>query len=297
MIEKDYIYEMDIEVADLDENGILKPNAYQALFARLAEKHLVAVDLNVDVTLQFHLAWALVSMVFEINNTVKGCMKLFATTWHSQRRGPFFRRELVFKNKDGTIMFQGSTFSVLLDVESRSVYRKKELPFHVHAPIEEFTCTASPTYKGNPLLHEIERRIVRNSHIDWLGHMNNCKYGEFAHDILTDKECKNLDHLTRMEIYFISELRKNDSFSLWKLNEYSKQVKENIQITQHNQYTVDVERTDSIDDSDSIIINNSNKENPIFVKEENEPFYEFIHVRGINETCGTISFDISLTFS
>ena len=216
LVEKDHIYEMEIEVSDLDENGLLKPYAYQALFAHLAEKHLNLLNLNVDMTLTHDLAWALVSMSLEFPMPVKSCMRLFATTWHSQRKGPYFRRELVFRNGDGDVMFQGSTFSVLLDLGNRSVYRKKELPFHVHDPIAEFTIEAFPTVRSQSSYEQVEQRKVRNSHIDPLGHVNNCRYGEFAHDALSEEECRDLRHLRRMDIHFVSELRKGDVFSIWK---------------------------------------------------------------------------------
>lgn len=216
MVEKDHVYEVEIEVSDLDENSLLKPYAYQGLFARLAEKHLNLLNLNVGMTLTHNLAWALVSMSLEFPHPVKNCMRLFATTWHSQRKGPYFRRELVFRNAEGDVMFHGSTFSVLLDMEKRSVYRRKELPFPIHDPIEEYTVEASPTVRNHSAYERTERRTVRNSHIDPLGHVNNCRYGEFAHDALSEDECKGLHRLCRMDIHFISELRKGDSFSIWK---------------------------------------------------------------------------------
>lgn len=216
MVEKDHVYEVEIEVSDLDENSLLKPYAYQALFARLAEKHLNLLNLNVGMTLTHNLAWALVSMSLEFPRPVKNCMRLFATTWHSQRKGPYFRRELVFRNAEGDVMFHGSTFSVLLDMEKRSVYRRKELPFPIHDPIEEYTIEASPTVKSHSNYERTEQRTVRNSHIDPLGHVNNCRYGEFAHDALSEDECRELHRLCRMDIHFVSELRKGDSFSIWK---------------------------------------------------------------------------------
>ncbi len=214
--EKDQVYEVGTEVGDLDENGLLKPYAYQGLFAQIAERHLSQFDLNVDRTLKYNLAWALVSLSLEFRKPVEGSMRLFATTWHSEHRGPFFRRELVFRNAEGEVMFHGSTFSVLLDVEKRSIYRKRELPFPITSPIEDFTIDASPTSKDNPPLAPFGQRDVLNSHIDCLGHVNNCRYGEYAHDALSGEECRNLRNLCRMDIHFISELRKGDTFSILK---------------------------------------------------------------------------------
>ena len=63
---------------------------------------------------------------------------------------------------------------------------------------------------------KIAERKVFNSYIDYLGHVNNCRYGEFAYDAFTDEERQNLARLKRMDFYFLSELRNKDTFSVLK---------------------------------------------------------------------------------
>lgn len=214
--EKDYVYEIETEVTDLNEYNVLKPYAYQKLFAKVAEQHLSSVNANVDTTMKSNLAWVLVSLTFELAKPVEGCVKMFAQTWYSQRKGPYFRREIVFRDGNGEVIFQGSTFSVLLDVEKRTIYRKKELPFTISEPIEEFTIEACPTFKTDMDFCKVDERKVYNSYIDCLGHVNNCRYGEFAYDVFTDEERLKLTKLKRMEFYFLSELRAKDTFSILK---------------------------------------------------------------------------------
>jgi acyl-ACP thioesterase len=214
--EKDLVYEAETELSELNENNILKPYAYQTLFAQIVEQHLNKINANVDVTMRYNLAWALMSLSFELLKPVKGCIKLYANTWYSQRKGPYFSREFEFRNEEGQLMFHGTTFSVLLEVDKRTVFRKRELPFYLHEPIEEFTIKAEPSFTGGCQLHKIAERKVYNSYIDCLGHVNNCRYGEFAYDALTDEECKNLDRLKRMDFFFLHELRPHDNFSILK---------------------------------------------------------------------------------
>lgn len=218
-IEKDYIYEVIPDVSELNENAYLKPYAYQNLFAQIAERHLNKINLNVDTTMKYDLAWVLVSISIEIIKPVKGCIKLFAQTWHSQRKGPYFRRELVFRDEFGNLLFHGTTFSVLLDLNSRTVFRKKEAPFYIGEPTKEFTIEASPSFKTNLVFTEIEKRRVYNSYIDCLGHVNNIRYGEFAYDALNENEKNELGRLERYEIFFLSELRCNDVFSVQRVKD------------------------------------------------------------------------------
>lgn len=216
IVERDHVYTVETEVSDLDECGLLKPHAYQKLFARIAEDHLNLLALNVAATLRHQLAWALVTMSLEIVRPVAGCVRLHATTWYSQRKGPYFRRELVFRDDDGAIAFHGSTFSVLLDVGSRTVFRKKATPFDVGEPFESFTIEAAPSLEKMEGHGRVEVRRVRNSHLDALGHVNNTRYGEFAHDALDEAECRRLAHLGRIDLQFVSELRRDETFSVWK---------------------------------------------------------------------------------
>lgn len=222
--EKDYVYEIETEVSDLNEHNILKPYAYQKIFAKIAEQHLNRINLNVDTTMKSNLAWALVSLSFELVKPVEGCTKMFANTWHAHQKGPYFRRELVFKNENDEVMFQGSTFSILLDVEKRTICRNKELPFSLPEPIEDFTIEAGPTFKTKMEFIKVDERKVYNSYIDCLGHVNNCRYGEFAYDAFTDEEREKLIELKRMDIYFLSELRSKDTFSILKAYEDNRMI-------------------------------------------------------------------------
>ena len=214
--EKDCIYEILTTASYLNQHKQLKPYAYQVLFEQMAERHLSDLGLNVDTTMQYGLAWALISMSLEVTNPIEENMTLYGSTWFSQHKGPYFRRELQFKDETGRLMFQGSTHSVLLDIEKRTVFRKKEPPFPMHQPTELFLVNASPGFKLEAELSPVEHRVVKPSHIDCLGHVNNCRYGEFIYDTFTEAEQENLKNLRRMDIHFLSELRSGDHFTIKK---------------------------------------------------------------------------------
>jgi acyl-ACP thioesterase len=220
--EKEYTYEIESEVSFLNENKILKPYAYQTLFNQVVDKHLNNFNLNVDTTLKYNLAWAIISLSIEIVKPVDSCMKLFASTWHSQKKGPFFRREYIFKNEKGETLFQGSSFSILFDVKNRNIYRSKDCPFHISPPNEKVLIEASPTFKTKADFNKVCDRVVNNSYVDCLGHVNNSRYSEFAYDAFTNDEVSNLKNLKRMDIYFESELRNKDNFSILKAYEDNK---------------------------------------------------------------------------
>ncbi len=217
--EKDCVYELLSTAAYLNQYNQLKPYAYQVLFEQMAERHLFDLNLNVDTTMEYNLAWALISMSIEVVTPIEKSMILYGNTWYSQHRGPYFRRELIFKDGDGRVMFKGSSHSVLFDIEKRSVFRKKEVPFPMHEPTGIFLLEASSGFKMDVDLTAVEERTVQASQIDCLGHVNNCRYGELAYDIFTDEEQENLKNLKRMDINFLSELRAGDQFTMKKAYE------------------------------------------------------------------------------
>lgn len=218
--ETSYIHKLDAEVFYFNENGIMKPSSYQALFAKLAEAHLDVFNSGADITMEYGLAWALISMSIEIKKQSRSGMKFSAYTWYSGKQGPFFRRELVFLDDKEDIMFLGSTFSILLDMETRKVFRKNELPFKLTEPNKTFSVEANHRFKAKPdSLTPCETRKAQSSDLDLLGHVNNRRYGDFAYDALTDDEQRRLSDLKRMDIYFVSEMRKHDSFTMFKAAE------------------------------------------------------------------------------
>lgn len=217
ILETDRIYDLESELSNLNENNLLKPHGYQKLFIQLGDMHLNNIDINVDTTMESNLAWVFTSISMEIVKPVEGIMKLKGRTWHSERKGPLFRREYLFTDENGEVMFKGASFSVLLDMEKRTIYRKKEVPFYISDPINKFTIEAKTNKKVDFDFIKVDERIAYNSYIDCLGHVNNCRYGEFAYDTFTDNEVDNLNNLKRIDIYFRSEIRKKDMFSIYKV--------------------------------------------------------------------------------
>lgn len=216
--EKEQVYELEIPVSDLNETHGLKPYGYQKLFAQAADRHLEFLDLSVDQTMKYGLAWALISLSLEVVRPVRGVGKLYARTWYSQKKGPYFRREMEMLTPQGETAINGVTYSVLLDLEKRSIYRGKELPFPLDPPVEEFLIEATPSFKKHAKvpIKQVEERIVRGSYLDCLGHVNNCRYGEFCYDALSQEEQNCFSDIRRMDFYFLSELRRDDRFVMGK---------------------------------------------------------------------------------
>ena len=102
---------------------------------------------------------------------------------------------------------------------SRKIFRKRAIPFELDAPYETTVLEASPNFKTDVLFSDISERRVFPSQLDRLGHVNNVCYGDFAYDTLSEKEIQRLAELKRIDVYFLSEMRKGDQFTLQRADD------------------------------------------------------------------------------
>ena len=207
-------YSCTVGMDMLNGGGVIKPYGYQALIMDVAERHLREFRLGVDDLLQKGMSWVLVSSSVEIIRPIREEMTLTARTWHSEQDKATFRRELCFTDAQGQPMFHAATFSVLMDIIKRRILRPDRLDWNIGEPHSEFLLEASPKLRFGGEMLPCDRRRVYPSCIDRLGHTNNCRYPEFGYDALTEREISALDRLRRMDVFFKSELRPGEFFTV-----------------------------------------------------------------------------------
>ncbi len=206
-------YSIEIDFSQFDEKGYLKPSGYQSIANSIAERHLLKYNLNFEKLIETGLSWVLLSLTFDIVNPIKGRdAKLIGKTWYSSRKGILHRREITVQSEDGTTMFNCATISTLLDLEKRSIFKGRTFPFELMEPSENLLLEAVSSYKQKHEFEKGDRRLVRRSYIDGLGHVNNSRYSEFCFDTFDDDEA-NLENLHRVELYFASEMRLGQEFT------------------------------------------------------------------------------------
>lgn len=217
--EKDKTYLIEPLFAHFSEKYILKPYGYHHLLNVLANDHLKQTDQGIGVILTEKYAWVLVSMTIEIVEPIVDLKQLLGKTWYAGRRGPFYRREYLIENQAGKVVSKGASYSILMDMSSRSIFRGKELPFKSLKEVNEQLINAEPRLKSDYAFVEISERQVLNSHLDPLGHVNNLRYHEYIYDALSEEEIEKIDKIKRIELYFQKELQKDDQFSISKFTE------------------------------------------------------------------------------
>ena len=209
-IEKVIKYYNDIPLSNYDESGYLKPYGYQCHVEVLIYKHLKKSGLGLGEKLAGFLSWVIISMSIEIVKPVSFQDEIYGVTWHVNRRGPFFRRDFEFYNEKDELVFHGATFSVLIDVDKRTIFTNKELPFDLYEDNLKTTIDAIPNFNAKLDFKEIGVCSVTHSMIDPLGHVNNNKYGELAYNFLDNNEIKKCKEIKRIDMFFHSEMSLND---------------------------------------------------------------------------------------
>ncbi len=211
--ELDHTYKLKVEFAHLDSQGYIKPHGYQHLIGRIVDEHLENYHVDFNSCMEKKFGWVVVSLHFKIEKHVQGCANLHVKTWHSERKRIYFRREVKAFDDAGDVVFLATIYSVLMDLNAQAIHRKEELPFKLVAPHPEITLDVAPVFKQKLEYNNNCERTVLRSYIDAFGHVNNCRYGEFAFDALSDKHA-DLSKLNGFSIYFCSELRLNEIFMI-----------------------------------------------------------------------------------
>lgn len=210
--EEAVVYTYDVNVNMLNGSRVMKPSGYQTLMNDVAEMHLKQINLTIDELAKFGMAWVLISASFEIINPICGTICVQACTWHSEQKGMTFRRDFAFTDQAGNPLFNAATYSVLLDLNTRRIIRPTGLPFDLGKPKKMLAMKASSHLRSKANMSPCDRRKIYPSHIDSIGHTNNCHYSEFVYDAFNENEIDNLLNMSRIDLNFISELKLGDYF-------------------------------------------------------------------------------------
>ncbi len=210
--EKEFIYETYCDISMFDALGTMKPDAYQRIVVGVVERHLSKIELDVERLIKrFGVSWVLLALALDIERHPKPGDILKAKTWHTNRKGASYRRDIIIYDQNGETVAKAASFSSLLDIGSRRICMDKAVHDTIKMPDGEELIEASSRLKlALDSLETKETVAVRPCWIDAVGHVNNLRYGEFAYDNLSDEARKKLSSLSRMEIYFTGELTLGD---------------------------------------------------------------------------------------
>ena len=214
-LEQTYIFRTD--TGTQNENRALTLSALQRIIVVISEEHLENIGLDVPHLMrEYGVSWVLLSISVDIKSPIRDGERLSVRTWHTEKKGVYFRREVEICHPDGSVAAVAATFSSIFDMRTRRLSTDPEV-------LEKVDQLGN----GKELL-DAESRIrikpddfpvvmtqkVMPSWIDSLGHVNNFRYGDLITDALPDEVRAKLGNLSRYEIGFTGELRLGESVEL-----------------------------------------------------------------------------------
>lgn len=214
-------HQINVNFNDFGPNG-LRFYAYPKVLSILSYEHLKETDQGIGVLIKNKYAWAIISMKLTFSKPVKTLTSIFGNTWYSGQKGPYYRREFeVFFNDT---IIKGASYSILLDVNSRTVFRGKKLPFEMLKEVNTFMVDIKTNYRLTHNYHVLSEAVVLHSHIDALGHVNHLKYMEFIYDALNTDLVDKVYSFNTMELFFQKEMVLGDTFSINYFEDSEKMV-------------------------------------------------------------------------
>lgn len=216
-MEPERTYSFRVDTGAQNESGAITLSALQRILVTVSEEHLENIDLDVPRLMKnYGVSWILLSMTVEIKSSILAGEKLTVKTWHTNKKGAYYRRDIEISHENGEVAAVAATFSSIFDMSSRRLCTNDA----VLETVTELGCgrelfDASPRIHIDPKgLPVVLTEKVMPSWIDALGHTNNFRYGDLITDALSEESRKKLKQLKRFELGFTGELRLGDSVEL-----------------------------------------------------------------------------------
>ena len=221
--EKDRAYRILVDNALSGPGCIMRPDSYQRLLILGMEQHRVATGLDVQHLLErFGVSWILLALTVEVRRPLRFNEYLTLHTWGTERERLVFRRELSFLDDGGEEVMAAVKFDGTFDCRSRRICRDEAILSALTLPEGEKLIEAhSRETIDLAEFTEVETRTVPPCYIDLLGHVNNTRYGELIYDAMPAALRPELTHLKRFELYFVHEIRPDDTITLYLREEGS----------------------------------------------------------------------------
>lgn len=207
-----YIDKFTVSDLQCDRFGRLKGSAILWFVQEIAGRHCIGLGTDWDTLAKKGMFWAIIRHRVRINRLPKKGETLRIETWPMPTTRVAYPRNVVAFDEQGNELFRSMSIWVLMDLQTRAmilpgksgvdvagIVRGGELPTpHSLPPVQLENC--------------ISRRVCFTD-LDINGHMNNCRYLDWACDLLPSRFHE--DHsLKDITLGYLSEAREGDDLQL-----------------------------------------------------------------------------------
>ena len=208
------IYSDEFTVTDLqcDRFGRLKMSAICWFVQEMAGRHCNLLGLDWQTLAQRRLFWAIIRHRVQVTRLPRKNERIRLETWPMPTTRVAFPRSVVALDEDGNELFRSVSIWVLMDLDTRAMI----LPGKSGVAVSGLLRGGELASPGS--LHPVQpaqrqQRTVGFTDLDINGHMNNCRYLDWAADLLPSDFHR--DHPIRdFTLSYLSEAREGDGLTL-----------------------------------------------------------------------------------
>ena len=193
----------------LDPFGRVKPSVLLYFAQEVAGQHCQLLQLDWDTLSHQNLFWAVTRHRVQITRLPVRGETITVETWPMPTTRVAFPRNVVAFDQDGNELFRSISIWVLMDTVTRAMILPGKSGVNVPGLLQgsELEMPASIPPAG---LMGGQSRQVRFTDLDINGHMNNCRYLDWAWDLLPSHFHKDRT-LQAFTLGYLSEAREGDS--------------------------------------------------------------------------------------
>ena len=208
------IYIDQFEISDLqcDRFGRLKPSAILWFVQEIAGRHCALLGLDWDTMAQKQMFWAIIRHRVQIRRLPKKGEQIRIETWPMPTTRVAFPRNVVAFDESGREIFRSLSLWVLMDLQSRAMILPGKSGVEVPGILRGGELS-SPRSLTPAALSASQTRTVAFTDLDINGHMNNCRYLDWAYDLLPS-DFHRQHTIRELTLGYLSEAREDDVLQL-----------------------------------------------------------------------------------
>lgn len=210
----DSIYSQNFTISDncVDRFGRLKPSMILFFAQEVAGKHFDRISMTYEQLAEKGMFWAIIRHRVRIARLPNKGEQIRIETWPMPTTRVAYPRNVVAFDRAGNELFRSMSLWVLMDLHTRAMILPGKSGVQVDGVLRGDELPTPASLPPVMLADSCSRRVCFTD-LDINGHMNNCRYLDWAFDLLpsTFHEGHSLQDIT---LGYLSEAREGDALQL-----------------------------------------------------------------------------------
>ena len=207
-----YVKEFEVSPVAVDQFGRLKASRLLAYLQDVAGDHSAILGTDQKALTDKNLFWAVIRHRVQITRLPQSGEKLRIETWPMPTTRTAYPRSTIAYDEAGNECFRSISLWILMDAASRAMVLPGKSGVEVGGLLRGCELRAPSSILPREM-GSLQERIVRYTDLDINGHMNNCRYLDWAYDLLPSQfhQHKTVRDFT---LGYLSEAREGDALLL-----------------------------------------------------------------------------------